>query len=242
MTDLHLYHTIIRHITHRCICSVFILVTLGISTYSFSQTYRWRSKPQHTWILGLGYHAVDDYSVAFGDIFAGHRTWHILPYPARFSVERNLKYGFGVTGLVHYNQYKSGRYVNEVINNSLIHVVSIDAMLKYRFNMNYKRISWFDPYLGIGLGYTLRFGANNADNVTANIHVGSNFWFTERIGLQIETSAKLGLGASFPGHSSSYLQHSASFLYRIYPNNKQRRDKARYKWTKKKPKGNVNRI
>ena len=221
---------------------VLLLLFMFVFQDSFSQQNRWRKKPEHTWILGLGMHVVDDYSVSLGQVFSGNRTWHFVPYPARLTVERNLKYGFGITGLLHYNQYLPGKRVNEVVNNQLMHVASFDAMLKYRFNMKYKKVSWFDPYLGVGLGYTMKFGATTMDNVTANVHIGSNFWFSKRIGMQIETSAKFALGATFPAHEDSYLQHSLSFLYRIYPNTKKRRDKSRYKWTRKKPKGNINRI
>lgn len=221
---------------------VLLLLSLFAVSNSTAQPYRWRKKPQHTWILGFGYHAIDDYGVSFGQVFSGNRTWHILPYPARLSVERNLKYGLGITGLLQYNEYRPGRQVNELVNNQLIHVASFDAMLKYRFNMKYQRVSWFDPYIGVGLGYTMKFGSTTMDNVTANVHVGSNFWFSKRIGMQIETSAKFALGSSFPAHPDSYLQHSVSFLYRIYPSTNKKKDKARYKWSKKKPKGNINRI
>jgi len=221
---------------------VLLLLFVFAYQYSFSQPYRWRKKPEHTWILGLGVHAIDDYNVSLGQVFSGNRTWHFVPYPARFSFERNLKYGFGITGLLHYNQYLPGKYVNEVVNNQLFHVASFDAMLKYRFNMRYKRVAWFDPYIGIGLGYTMKFGSTTMDNVTTNVHIGTNFWFTQKIGMQIETSAKFALGATYPAHEDNYLQHSVSFLYRIYPNSKKKRDKAHYKWTKKKPKSRINRI
>jgi hypothetical protein len=219
-----------------------VLVFVLLNGACFSQQYRWRSKPQHTWIFGLGFQAIDDYNVPFGNVFNGNRTWHILPYPSRFNLERNLKYGFGVGGNVNYNTFLAGKMVNEQLNNTLIHVVGIDAYVKYRFNANYKKMTWFDPYLAAGLGYTWRFSSAARDNVSTNIHVGSNFWFTQKFGVQIESSLKLALGATYPSHPASYLQHSLTFLYRIYPSTKQRRDKARYKWTKKKPKGNVNRI
>lgn len=215
---------------------------LLFSWSAFSQQYRWRSKPQHTWIFGLGFQAIDDYNVPFGDLFKGGRTWHLLPYPTRLSAERNFNYGIGVGGLLQYNQLKQGKFVNEVTNPSLVHVVSFDGYVKYRFNMKYKKVSWFDPYVALGLGYTMRFSSASSDHITTNIHLGSNFWFTDRIGVQIETSAKFALGASYPTHPASYLQHSASFLYRLYPSKRQKKSKQRYKWIRKKPKGNANRI
>lgn len=225
-------------------CTNVIMMLVFVMMYAtvFGQQYRWRSKPQHTWILGLGFQAIDDYNVPLGEVFSGNRTWHILPYPSRFNLERNLKHGFGIGGNVNYNTFLAGKIVNEQINNNLVHVVGVDAYFKYRFNANYKKVAWFDPYLALGLGYTWRISDLTRDNLSTNFHVGSNFWFTQKVGLQIESSLKLALGASFPNHPSSYFQHSLTLLYRIHPKTKQRRDKARYKWTKKKPRGNINRI
>jgi len=219
-----------------------IMAFVSLHATGFSQQYRWRSKPQHTWILGIGFQAIDDYNIPLGQLFNGNRTWHILPYPSRFNLERNLTYGFGVGGNINYNRFLAGKLVNEQVNTNLVHVIGVDAYVKYRFNANYKKISWFDPYLALGIGYTWRFSALANDNLSTNFHVGSNFWFTQKVGLQLESSLKLALGATYPNHPASYLQHSLTFLYRIYPSTKKRRDKARYKWTKKKPRGNVNRI
>jgi hypothetical protein len=215
----------------------FLLIT-GLSSAQF----KWRRTPSHTWIIGLGFNAVNDNPEIFDRFWFVDERWNAPYFPSRFSLERNLKHGFGLGGFLSYNQYKSGKLVQGERLASGGHFFAIDVYGKYRFNMNYKRVEWLDPYISLGIGYTIRTIPFASNAIHAGGQIGSNFWFSKSIGIQLETAIKFGLGAQFPAERTNYVQHSFSLLYRIYPSRKPKRPKARYKWVHDKPKGNVNRM
>jgi len=214
---------------------------LMLPTLTFAQ-YKWKKSPVHTWIIGLGFNAVNDNPEIFDRFWFIDERWNAPYFPARLSVERNFKYGFAVGGNLSYNHYKSSKLVQGTVIESTGNFFSIDIYAKYRFNMNYKRAEWFDPYLTICSGYTTRLHPMFQNAMHLGFSVGSNFWLSKSIGIQLETGAKFGLGANFPTERTNYVQHSVSLLYRLYPSKRSKRPKPRYKWVKDKPKGNPNRM
>ena len=95
-------------------------------------------------------------------------------------------------------------------------MISTDFSLKYSF---YKQLGRgiIDPYIGAGVGATLRTSdkRNTAKSLspTANFTVGSTFWMSSNLGLQIQGTLKLGLTDFFK--SSDYMQYSVGLTYRI---------------------------
>jgi OmpA-OmpF porin, OOP family len=214
---------------------------LCISTIGYGQ-FKWKKQPSHTWIVGLGFNFVNDNPEIFNRFWFIEERWNAPYFPSRLSLERNLKYGMALGGNLSYNQYRPGKLVQGSILQSGGHLIMIDVYFKYRFNMNYKRVEWFDPYVAIGTGYTARLHPWYQNAIHLSGAVGSNFWLSKTIGVQLETSVKFGLGAQFPAERTNYSQHSISLLYRIYPSKKSKRPKARYKWVHDKPKVKVNRM
>ena len=163
---------------------------------------------QSSWILGLGYNFVDDSGHAFKDLTALNSQWNALAYPSRLSAGRYFKSGLGIEAIATYNKYKAGKIIDQAINTSEKRYLAIDARVSYDLNKLIGQTSWFDPYIGVGIGYT---DANNEPRSTYNAVVGFRTWFSDRIGLDFSTSGKWRTGNTGTNH----IQHAAGIVYQF---------------------------
>ena len=163
------------------------------------------------WQITIGVNAVDAYpngdgglfSESFGDeYFNATDHWNILPSLSTISVSKYLSDGFtlGLTGSLNkiekWGDISSDPDVtNEVADLSYY---GVDAIIKY----NFLEGKTFDPFVGVGGGYTWidEIGAG-----TLNGTLGFNVWFSENIGLTVQTGYK----HAFEDYLSSHFQHSA---------------------------------
>jgi len=144
-----------------------------------------------SWTFGLGYNFVDDSGDVFDGLFDFKTQWNALPYPNRLSVGRNFKSGFGVELIGTINRYKVGKIIERAINESDTRYWAVDTRLSYDLNKLIGDTSWFDPYVGIGLGYTQ---ANDISRGTYNGVIGFRTWFSDRLGLDLNSSGKWSIG------------------------------------------------
>ena len=163
---------------------------------------------QSSWVFGLGYNFVDDSGDTFDDLTAISTQWNALAYPNRLSAGRYFKSGLGVEAIATFNKYKVGKVIDQVINTSDKNYLAIDTRLSYDLNKLIGQTAWFDPYIGVGIGYT---DANNEPRSTYNAVLGFRTWFSDRFGLDLSTSGKWRTGNTGTNH----IQHAAGIVYQF---------------------------
>ncbi|MDO6768122.1 MULTISPECIES: OmpA family protein [Cellulophaga] len=131
-------------------------------------------------------------------------------YPSRISVGRYFKSGLGLEAIATYNKYKVGKTIDGIVNEVEKDYFAIDSRLSYDLNKLVGETGWFDPYLGVGLGFTR---ANNASRGTINGVVGFRTWFSDRIGLDFNSSGKWAMNQS--EGVTNHLQHAVGFVYQF---------------------------
>jgi outer membrane protein OmpA-like peptidoglycan-associated protein len=164
---------------------------------------------QSAWIFGLGFNAVDDAGSEFSNVFNFEDNWNVVPFPSRISVGRYFKNGLGLEAIGTYNRYKEGKTIDGIINTEDIDYYAIDFRVSYDLNQILGETGWFDPYVGIGAGYT---DANNQGRGTYNAAVGFRTWFSDRFGLDFNSTGKWAMSTE---NATNHIQHAAGAVYRF---------------------------
>jgi outer membrane protein OmpA-like peptidoglycan-associated protein len=165
---------------------------------------------QSSWIFGVGVNAVNDSGNVFNELFNVSAPWNMVPFPSRISIGRYFKSGLGVEAIGTYNQYKEGKIVDAVVNPETTDYFGLDARLTYDLNKIIGETAWFDPYVGVGIGYT---EANNLSRGTYNAVVGFRTWFSDKWGLDFSSSGKWAIGSE--NGATNHLQHAAGVVYQF---------------------------
>ena len=198
--------------------TLFVLLLLYISGYQtvFSQEENpdlvLTSKDSliaRSWHVGLGFNAVDDSGDMFDELFAVDSQWNFLPYPTRLNIGRYFKSGLGVEAIGTYNKYQVGKLIEGEINQEEKDYYAIDSRLTYDLMRIFGKDSWFDPYVGVGLGYTK---ADNVGRGTYNGVVGFRTWITENFGLDFNSTGKWRISND---NATNHLQHGVGVVYRF---------------------------
>ncbi len=191
-----------------CIAIVLFFVNLQLRAQEPTQLIPRDSIIESSWILGLGYNIVDDSGDVFDGLFSIKEQWNAVPYPSRLSMGRYFKSGVGVEAIASYNQYGEGKVIDGRINDTDKNYWGIDARLSYDLNRLLGETGWFDPYVGIGAGYT---DANELPRGTYNAVIGFRTWFSDKWGLDFNSSGKWSFGTT----ASNHIQHAAGVVYRF---------------------------
>jgi OmpA-OmpF porin, OOP family len=152
------------------------------------------------WAISFGANGVDTKVSAVGNdspkwIQLGNArdNWNFIPSVSYLNVSRYVGDGFsfGVTGSVNKIDKMVFRVpgtesTDVVVNPGDLSYYAFDASIKYSF-MDMIGTKWFDPSLNIGGGYNF-FGDASAG--TVNGGVGITFWFSEQVGLQLQSVYK----------------------------------------------------
>lgn len=167
------------------------------------------------WAISIGVNAVDLYPVGdgpggegtatsesmFGEFFNVRDHWNILPSISKISVSRYVGSGFvvGISGSI--NRIDK---IGDLPADDLTYY-GLDGVVKYSFG-EILNTGWFDPYLGIGGGYTWidKIGAG-----TGNGTLGIDFWVTDRIAFNVESKYK----SSFKDYLADHFQHSVGVKF-----------------------------
>lgn len=176
------------------------------------------------WAITFGANAVDTRAGAsdnFGDTFNQpfkvKESWNILPSVSYLNVSKYVGSGFtfGVTGSVNKitklttidptNTFGGMNYI--VTNPGDLTYYAGDGVIRYSF-MELINSKVFDPSLHIGGGYTW-FGDHEAG--TANAGLGLTFWFTETVGLALQSTYKHSFADLTPAH----MQHFAGLTFKF---------------------------
>ena len=190
------------------------LFFLMFSSFSFAQdelqiTAK-DSIVQSSWIFGVGLNAVDDSGNVFDGIFNVGEEWNIVPFPSRLSIGRYFKSGLGLEAIGTYNKYKEGNIIDGEINLEDISYFGIDGRVTYDINKIIGETGWFDPYVGVGAGYT---DANNKGRGTYNAIVGFRTWFSDRWGLDFSSTGKWAMSQG--EGATNHIQHAAGVVYQF---------------------------
>ncbi len=161
------------------------------------------------WAIGIGVNAVHNPMAPQTPSEDYFRTqdWNILPAVSRLSVGRYLDKGF---------TFEASGSLNELTKNgresiSKVSFLALDGIFKYDINNVIGQTGFFDPFVLVGGGYTWVDG-NGAGNFDAG--AGVNLWFSDHIGLSLQSSAK----RSFPEDfvlEGWYFQHSAGLIIKF---------------------------
>ena len=163
------------------------------------------------WQITIGVNAVDAYPSGDGGLFSetifdefANVTdhWNILPSLSTISVSKYLSDGFsfGVAGSLNkidkWGDISSDPDTTNNVDDWSYY--GVDGTIKYNFREN----KTFDPYVGVGGGYTWidEIGAG-----TLNGTLGFNLWFSENIGLTVQTAYK----HAFEDYLQTHFQHTA---------------------------------
>lgn len=161
------------------------------------------------WMVSLGTNAVDDSGDEFREIFDVRSAWNIAPYPSRLSVGRYFKNGVGLEAIGSYNKYREGKEVDELILTEDIDYWGLDLRISYDLNMILGHTGFFDPYVGIGVGYT---DANDQGRGTYNGILGFRTWFSDHWGLDFSSTGKWAMNTQ---NVTNHIQHAVAVAYRF---------------------------
>ena len=164
---------------------------------------------QSAWMIGVGYNFVDDSGDMADELFSFEDQWNAVAFPSRLSAGRYFKSGVGLEGIATYNKYRVGKLIDGATNLTETNYFALDSRVSYDLNKIIGETAWFDPYIGIGLGYTR---ANEQGRGTYNAVIGFRTWFSDHWGLDLSTSGKWAISNE---DATNHLQHSAGVVYRF---------------------------
>ncbi len=185
-----------------------VLFTLSIVGQETQLTKK-DSIVQSFWLVSLGTNIVDDSGDEFGKLFDLQDGWNAVPYPSRISIGRYFANGLGLEAMASYNKYKEGKIVDNVVNPEDVNYLGLDLRISYDLNMILGETGFFDPYVGIGAGYT---DANNQGRGTYNATVGFRTWFSDHWGLDFNSTGKWTMNTQ---NSTNHIQHAVGVAYRF---------------------------
>ena len=184
------------------------------------------------WAINFGINAVDVYPVGenmpqgdyFDEFFNAEDHWSILPSLSTISVSKYVGDNFSVQAGGSLNRLtKWGENTsNPSLGVSDLAYYALDANVRYHLGeiIGSKKL---DPAIGIGGGYTwieegtyntfsTVAGSNNAVGAgTLNASLGLTYWFSDNIGLFVESKYK----HSFEDYLTKHFQHSAGLTVRF---------------------------
>ena len=166
------------------------------------------------WSIGFGVNTVDirsphDFGQFLKD-WGGPSDLNVLPAITKLSVARYIGAGFSAEVDGSLNKIKKG--FNGVSQDESFWNANLQA--KYALRRLFTTESgWFDPYLKLGGGYTSYKSeyAKEDGGVKLLAGGGINFWFTDHLGLNVQT----GYNHGFQKDGTDYFQHSAGIVIKF---------------------------
>ena len=179
------------------------------------------------WTVGLGWNIVDDNGNKYKMLFDAKNSWNMAYYPSILRCEKYFDKGWSAVFNASFNQYKSGKFINDYINprtgSSIFMAYDLNA--KYDFTYLYDiSDKWFhklekiiDVYATSGFGFTYRKNPNTSVSpcATYNIGFGTTAILYDGWGINLEAMSKFGLQAPFYETGTNYLQYSFGAVYRF---------------------------
>ena len=166
------------------------------------------------WSIGFGVNTVDirsphDFGQFLKD-WAGPNDLNVLPAITKLSVARYIGAGFSAEVDGSMNKIKKGFWAKSEDESFW----AVNAQAKYALRRLVTTESgWFDPYLKLGVGYASYTSTytNEDSGVKLLAGGGINFWFSDHLGLNIQT----GYHHGFQKNATDYFQHSAGIVIKF---------------------------
>ncbi|MDR6299863.1 OmpA family protein [Mesonia maritima] len=184
-----------KHLSRLLLASLFIF---GLTNTVSAQD------ENNPWTVSIGTNAVDSYPAnedhKFQEFF-NVDNWNILPSVSRISVGRYVGAGFSaeLAGSINRLDNIDKQPVDDLT------YYAIDGAVNYSFRQFINEEGWFDPFLGVGGGYTW---VDEEGNGTVNGTLGFNFWFTDNIAFNLQSTYKHSLDDKNEG-GFRHFQHVA---------------------------------
>lgn len=166
------------------------------------------------WSIGFGVNTVDirtphDFGKFLKD-WGGPSDLNVLPAITKLSVARYIGAGFSAEVDGSLNKIKKG--FNGVSQDESFWNANLQAKFALR-RLFTTESGWFDPYLKLGGGYTSYKSeyAEKDGGVKLLAGGGINFWFTDHLGLNVQT----GYNHGFQKDGTDYFQHSAGIVIKF---------------------------
>lgn len=183
-----------------------VLVLLGVGVLNAQD----KNNP---WQIGFGVNSVDiqnpsNFSALMFKDWAGPHDLNILPAISRLSVARYVGAGFSVEVAGSLNRIEKGYGYDYYDHRAKTKVNQSfwDASARVRFALAtlFNRSGWFDPYLQLGGEYGR---IDNDGKFRLAYGGGLNIWFTENVGLNLQTTNNLGFPV-LKDKQDNFFQHS----------------------------------
>ena len=179
------------------------------------------------WAISFGVNGVDTKVSSVGNdspkwiqLGNARENWNIVPSVSYLNLTRYVgdSFSVGLTGSVNrinkmiYRVPGTGS-TDVVVNPGDLSYYAADATIKYSF-MEMIGTKWFDPSLNLGGGYTF-FGDASAGTVNGGL--GLTFWFSEQVGLQLQSTYKHSFDDNRVGDIDvpSHMQHFAGLTFKF---------------------------
>lgn len=159
------------------------------------------------WQIGFGVNSVDIRTPKdFGDVlkdWAGPSDLNILPAVSRLSVGRYIGKGFSAELSGSLNKIEKGYAYNKDLDNKVDQSFwAVNLAAQYHLNTLWSGARWFDPYAQVGGGYA---AIDNEGKFRTLVGAGANFWFTDNIGLNLQTAYHPTMKSE---STENYFQHA----------------------------------
>jgi len=183
---------------------------LAVCAIALSATVTQAQDESNKWAFSIGMNAIDLYPVGeadqgLGDYFENFfdvDSYNIIPAPSRIQVGYYVGDGIVATGALAVNN------IDRVGESSIDAVTyfSADAGLQYGFRNLIKKNGVLDPFVGLGGGYNW---VDSEGFGTFNGTVGIDFYFSENIAFNLQTTYKHAFEDANPKH----FQHVAGLKF-----------------------------
>lgn len=181
-------------------------------------------------MFGVSWSVVNNNEEKLPNLFDVKGSWNYLLFPSRISIDKYIRKGWSLEGMVAYNQYSQNKIINDTTGLSGF-FVSGDFHVKYSLNRFMTYAKWFDPYCSAGIGFSHHSPLERTLTPTANLALGINFLFTKRWGIQVQALGKLALVSDIYVSKMDYFQYTAGVVYRKQQAKRRaRHTKKRYGW------------
>jgi len=164
------------------------------------------------WAIGFGANAVDFYPTNPQTTWGGNWMnefmnagdhWNIIPAISRLTVGRHIADGFSFEIDGSFNQISK---MGDMEVDDLA-FWGIDGVVKWSIG-SVANLKWWDPYLLVGGGYTW---VDDYDTAALNAGLGMNFWFNDKVGLNLESKLRQSFESELKGH----FQHSLGVVFKM---------------------------
>ncbi|MBO3096917.1 OmpA family protein [Gelidibacter pelagius] len=162
------------------------------------------------WAIGVGVNAVDFYPTGedgqggiFDEYFNFGDHYNVLPSLSSISVSRYLSDGFSLTAAGTINEISK---IGDASADDLSYY-ALDGTVKYSF-ANLINSKVIEPYLGVGGGYTW---VDDIGAGTVNGTLGFNLWFSENIGVTVQSAYK----HAFEDYLATHFQHTVGLALKF---------------------------